>query len=288
MPILIEAPNYTGQILWVVTIAVTVVLFFLVAWILVQLHTHKRKEIRRSHIREEWNVILAGFLMDEGISGQDFELPAAFTAQLKKPFVCSVLASELVRTRQALRGHMAANVVALYNQLGLAACSEQLLNSPKWHLQAKGIQQLSVMEQHQFFDAIYIRVNHPNKWVRNEAQLGMLRLRGTQGIGFLKHLRYPLSEWQQFNLLHQLQLSQTKNLPGLGRWLLSKNNSVVVFSIRLCQMYQLFDYAARIETLQRHASLSVRQVAGECLSHWGFAADAAPVVSFHMPQNQTA
>ncbi len=289
MPFLIQALNFTGYILWVVTAVVSATVCFFVAWIVVQLHIHKKKELRRSRIREEWNIILAGLLMDESASGQDFALPQDFVAQLKKPFVRNVLANELVRTRQSLRGNMAETVKALYNQLGLAECSGSLLRSSKWHLQAKGIQQLSVMEQQQYFDAIYIRVNHPNTWVRNEAQLGMLRLRGPQGLGFLKHLRYPLSEWQQFNLLHQLQLQQTKNLPGLASWLLSKNHSVIVFSIRLCQMYQLFEHAPQIGGLQKHRRAAVRQVATECMQHWGLHTEEPAVALYHaFSQTQTA
>jgi hypothetical protein len=279
---------FSGYILWVVTAIVSAVMLFFVVWILIQLQTNKQKQLRHNAIKEEWNNIVVGLLMDESVVDENFKLPPSFVSKLKKPSVRSVLASELVRTRQSLRGNMADTVVAVYNRLGLAASSGKLLNSHKWHLQAKGIQQLSVMEQHQYFKAIYIRVNHPNVWVRNEAQLGMLRLRGTQGLGFLKHLRYPLSEWQQFNLLHQLQLMQSKNLPGLGAWLLSKNNSVVVFSIRLCQMYQLFEHAGQIEKLQQYASPSVRSVAAECLAHWGLIPQETSVVFYNQPQTHTA
>ena len=270
---------FSGHVLWVVTAIVSAVLVFFIMWILIQMQTHKQKQLRHSAIREEWNNILVDLLMDESVVDDGFKLPPSFVAKLKKPSVRSVLASELVRTRQSLRGNMADTAVAVYNVLGLVASSDRLLNSRQWHRQAKGIQQLSIMEQQQYFDAICIHINHPNIWVRNEAHLGMIRLRGSMGLSFLSHLHYPLSEWQQFNLLHQLQLTQAKNLPGLNTWLRSTNHSIVVFSIRLCQMYQLFEHAERIGKLQKHADPSVRSAAVECMTHWGLTSDE-PAIAF--------
>lgn len=286
---LLDAQGFNGSILWMVTAFVSIVLAFLTGWILFQLQLNHGNKMRRHSIKKEWNAILADLLMNESVLKERVDLPATFVVELRKPFVRRVLAAELVRTRQSLRGTMADTVVAVYNQLGLVACSERLLNSRKWHRQAKGIQQLSIMGQQQYFNAIYRRVNDPNIWVRNEAQLGMLRLKGTKGLGFLKHLRYSLTEWQQFNLLHQLQLQPSRELPSLGTWLLSKNYSVVVFSIRLCRIYQLFEHSELIEQLQQHPSATVRLAASECLSHWGIAAKEFDVTFLQtLPQTQIA
>lgn len=245
------------------------VLAVLVCYILFKLEINKRKEAKRKQIRTAWRNILAELLMDESVMDRTFELPPSFVAELKKPFVRNVLASELVRTRLSLRGQMAETVISVYNQLGLQKHSKNLLQSSLWHKQAKGIQQLSSMAQHQYFDAIYKRVNHPNTWVRNEAQMGMIRMRGIQGLGFLKHLRRPISEWQQFNLLNQLQLEHSKEIPEMSEWLLSNNPSVVQFSIHLCEMYQLFQYTEQINNLRQHPHPVIRTCARACLIHWG-------------------
>lgn len=280
--------DLSERLFWYSTAVVALVLSGLSVWILLLMRTHKRQELRRQQIRAAWNNILANLLMNEDLMEEGIELPPTFTAELKKPFVCSVLASELVSTRQSLRGQMADAVLSVYNQLGLVDYSAKLFYSKKWHRMAKGIQQVSAMAQYQFLDAILQRTNHHNLWVRNEAQLGMLRLRGAQGLYFLESLRQPLSEWQQFNLLHQLQLQNAQSLPDLTQWLQSENHSVAVFTIRLCQLFQCFQYAGQITALQRHPAPAIRIEANQCLHRWGLAelhtGEILPVVqSFLQP-----
>jgi hypothetical protein len=118
---------------------------------------------------------------------------------------------------------------------------------------------------------VYNRVNHTNQYVRNEAQLGMIRLKGAAGLSFLTHLQNPLSDWQQFNLLHQLQLQQVGVIDVAPAWLESDNSSVVVFAIRLCRVFQCFSMSGYLKVLLLHEAPQVREEASKCLAGWGMA-----------------
>ncbi len=261
--------NIYDHLLWWVAAFVWVVLFLLSMWIIVQLRNYRSREQRRQQIRSNWNTVIAGLLMDESVLDESFTLPQSLAVELNNRYVRSVVTTELVHTAGSLRGQMAETLVSLYNHLGLVAHSERLFRSRKWHRKAKGIQQVSAMGQHQFTDEILSLTNHPNTWVRNEAQLGLIRLSGTAGFDFLDDLHQPLSEWQQFNLLHLLHLQPPGEMPGIDRWLQSENHTVVVFAIRLCQSFQLFQHADLVGRLHNHPNPAVRTEAASCMQHWG-------------------
>lgn len=263
--------HFSQNLLWLITAFVAMVLLILGAGILILMQVNKYKEEQRRQIRAQWQDLLAEALMSETIEGENIKLPAPFWKALEKPFVRRVLASELVRTQQSLRGHLNQTVTNLYNLLKLYDQSLALLHSRQWHHKAKGLQQLSAMGQYHVADLIVSYTNHSNESVRNEAQLGMLRMEGLGGLRFLEGLQHPISEWQQFNLLHQLQLHTVTELPDMDRWLKAPQQTVVVLAIRLCRLFQLFGYAGQMEKLQRHANNAIRTEANQCLHHWGLA-----------------
>lgn len=269
-----------GSWLWIITGCTIVALLLMSGWIIIKLNLGKRKELRRQQIRDEWSDLLAGLLMEEDLAETGVTLPDNFARELRKPFVRAVVTAELVRIGQSLRGQMAETAVILYNRLQLEQHSVRLLHSRRWHRQVKGIQQLSAMQQHKYAAEIQQKTNHANTWVRNEAQLAQIRLDGLNGLRFLCQLRQPLSEWQQFNLLHLLQLQPTGPLPQVTEWLAATNTSVVVFALRLCRLFQYFEYAHFIEGLTNHADAGVRSEAIQCLRLWGLVdGTPAPVVN---------
>lgn len=281
----------SAQLLWQITGLVAVVLLLMSIYILIRMRLNHRKEQRRSEIRQEWNSVLAELLMNEQAEDQEPELPARLWQALKKPFVRRVVTSELVRTQASLRGQMNSVIVQLYNKLQLHEVSVSLLFSRQWHRKAKGIQQLSSMGQYQVAELIVAYTNHPHVAVRSEAQVGMVRLEGPQGLRFLNTLRQPLSEWQQFNLLHELQLHKATDITGPEQWLQSANASVVVFAIRLCRQFQLFDFAPQIQQLLHHTQTAVRVESRQCLITWGLLPSAnmeQPVLEFVLPEKLSA
>jgi hypothetical protein len=75
-----------------------------------------------------------------------------------------------------------------------------------------------------------------------EAQTGVIHMTGFPGLRFLDVISYPLTEWQQIKLLEQLRLTPKKEdlSENISGWLLSKNDTVVVFALKLADEYQQF------------------------------------------------
>lgn len=123
---------------------------------------------------------------------------------LKKPAFRQYLINEIIHTRKDISGASAENLKRFYEMLELNKESREKLTRKKWHIKAKGIQELAIMGQKNYVKQIFRLTNHKNQFVRNEAQCALVNFHGFLGLRFLNIITYPLSEWQQIQLLNKL------------------------------------------------------------------------------------
>ena len=117
------------------------------------------------------------------------------------------------------------------------------------------------MELQQYRDKIEPYVNHKKLLVRLEAQNTLLKFNGFKGLNFLDQANYPLTEWQQIKLLEQLNTLPSGDLSGIENWLTSRNDSVVVFALKLARNYFQFQLHDQIVTCLQHPHSDVRNEA---------------------------
>jgi len=229
------------------------------------------RERQRLRQRSVWREHLATFLqraiaMEPGIPGYPHvPIPFRIGRGLRLPDFRQLLIDELITAKKALAGAAADNLVSLYKQLGLEKDTAKKLTSREWHLQAKGIQELAVMEQRQHPERLYRLTNNRNDLVRMEAQSAIIQLYGFEGLRFLDVTDRPLSEWQQIKLL-RLLAGHSGILPdNIAKWLSSPNDCVRIFALKLVadnHLQQLHDHAA---ARLNDASPAVRLQAVLCL-----------------------
>jgi len=142
---------------------------------------------------------------------------------LKKSFFRQYLINEIILARKNISGSSTSNLKNLYEQLNLNKDSFKKLHSRKWHIKTKGIQELAIMEQHDYEKEIFGFANNENEYVRNEAQCSLVNFFGFRGLEFLNNTTHPISEWQQIQLLNKLSNIRPENFDSIKKWLLSTN-----------------------------------------------------------------
>ncbi|MDB5200078.1 MAG: hypothetical protein JWO92_2041 [Chitinophagaceae bacterium] len=159
--------------------------------------------------------------------------------------------NELIEAKKNLSGSSTLNLKKLYEILELDKDSCKKLNSIKWHIKAKGIQELAIMEQVKYVKKIFKLTNNANELVRNEAQCALVSFYGFAGLRFLNVTIYPISQWQQIQLLHKLNDVIPNNFDAVKKWLQSANESVIIFALKLASFYNCNDvYNEVINCLQ--------------------------------------
>ena len=179
-------------------------------------------------------------------------------ANLENQRFRSQFTTQLIAAKKNISGQAGQNLRQLYLQLHLDDYALQLIASGRWHLMAKGIQQIGTMEVQEHLTKVYRYTNHKHELVRAEAQLAVLSLSGFEGLRFLDVISYQLSEWQQIKLLKELSLVSHVRLTGIDKWLKSENPSVVAFALKLVRNYHHFELYEDIVDCLQHPEPYVR------------------------------
>ncbi|HEX7692064.1 MAG TPA: hypothetical protein VF408_06730, partial [Sediminibacterium sp.] len=246
-----------GNLLWGVAIlafllVITITAIYVILWRKKRHHFYKL-EINRDI--ENW---ISHILLEE--TGTDIPISDNIYRLLKNREVKQYLIDELVKCKRNFSGSAGNTIVGLYERLDLKKESVKKSRSRKWFIKARGIQELYLMNQMDMLTTIYKNTNNSNEFVRMEAQTGVIYMTGFAGLRFLDVIAYPLTEWQQIKLLEQLRLTQKKeditaNIPG---WLRSKNDTVIIFVLKLITDYQYFQMKDEVVYCLTHPNEKVR------------------------------
>jgi hypothetical protein len=244
----------------VIIVSVQFFMCGLLTFMLFYLYLRRKRENRL----EKWRLISdllirkAVFYEDEEL-GDETVIPVTNRAMklLHNKHFRKLLTEEIISAKKNITGTSSDNLKQLYKQLHLEAYALKNLKSHQWHIKAKAIQELTIMEMNEFQAEIYVHANAKNELVRMEAQTALVQFSGFEGLSFLDIATYPISDWQQIKLLQQLALVPQIAV-SIENWLASSNTSVVVFTLKLARNYHRFELYDDILPCLDHSDPKVR------------------------------
>ena len=265
-------------------------LFILLIVVVIYAYLYYKKKVflYNGGVSKNLQVWISAIIMED--SFDSVELPRKFYRMMKNPWARNLAMEELLACKRNFSGVAADNIVCLYEHLGLKTDSIKKMHSKRgWHIRAKGIQEIYMMEQRDMLPELYKSTNSDNEYVRMEAQTGVINLTGFAGLRFLDIITYPLTGWQQIKLLEQLKHSSQKEdlSDRIPYWLLSENDTVVVFALKLAGEYQQFGLRENVINCLNHLSVSVRNQALKTLER--LADETIPALLMaHLPNESLA
>ncbi len=253
MPLLLDATHIFINLI-IIFILLLVVLFIVIAAYSVNAN---KRENDMKRWEESIGDLISGAIFSDEESAFTFS-DETTNKLLKNAHYRQCCINEIIKTKKALSGSSSIRLKTLYELLKLDEDSFYKLTSLRWMKKAKGIQELSIMEQVKYGKNIFRLTTHKNETVRNEAQCGLVSYYGFLGLRFLNVTIHPISEWQQIQLLNNLSAAKTENTAMLVRWLKSDIESVVIFSIKLACFYNNYEvYGAVMQSLT-HSSEKIK------------------------------
>jgi len=202
----------------------------------------------------------AGELLDI-ISRTDIRIPKGLTQHLPNKNFRKILIHKLIAVKLNMAGAASENLTRLFRQFKFDKQILKMLNSSSWYKMASAIQQIGIMELDEYKQRLFEFVDHERGLIRVEAQNAILKFYGFEGLRFLDHASYPITEWQQIKLLDQLASLHTENFTGIEVWLESKNDTIVLFALKLVKNYHRFELFDQVVVCLRHKNPLVRQQA---------------------------
>lgn len=226
------------ELLYKSAACLSILTLLLVLLIYANMRHKKRLYFGRKKITEQLNTWISEALLEE--DAIVISTPDWLQHYFREPAHRQYVVDSLININKNISGAAAENITAIYEQLGLKKHAFQKLKSIRSHVKARGIYELYMMGRKEAMDEISEYTDSDNDIVRIEAQIAMVGFMGFEGLSFLSKLTHPLNEWHQLQLLEQLEKLDVKELKELPFWLVSSNNYVQLFALKLADIYQQF------------------------------------------------
>ncbi len=192
-------------------------------------------EKKTQFLKEEYQTMLINYLFSKEINQelvQSFKMVTASTLNRK------ILINQMIDLSITLTGEEKHRLKLLYIDLKLDKDSCKKARGRKWHVKAKGFRELAFMNIHIADDEIIRCLSSRNDILRMEAQFAMIRLNPDNSFTFLDVLEKKFTLWEQLNVYETITFHQIE-LPDFEHLLYSKNNSIVLFALRMIKVFKL-------------------------------------------------
>lgn len=177
---------------------------------------------------------------------------------LAKRFNREVLIEQIIELHKNLSGATSQVLRDLYLQLGFDQDATQRLKKYDWSVKAKAVRELAQMGISEAEPAIAELLNHPNTVLALEVQIALLKLNREHPFSFLNDTEVEITDWQQVSMLAMISHSPHFKIPDFSQWLGSKNDSVVLFVIKMINYYNQLEAADKMIALLSHPSDKIR------------------------------
>ncbi|OIQ30047.1 MAG: hypothetical protein BM564_04580 [Bacteroidetes bacterium MedPE-SWsnd-G2] len=231
----------------------------------------RRKEKERKDCKLSYEPFIIEYLYSSEdpkvLTERQHEIIETLKPKIQSASQRKVIISILYNLMNEVSGEMAESIKLFYYKTGLIEYGVAKLQNKNWYVIAKGIGELTrfnIKEVHQQVEPF---VNHERKEVRSEAHMYMVNLFHFEGLTFLDNLDVPLSEWNQIQLLEVLQKIDNQSICDIKPWLNSKNDTVVIFALKLAEIYNQYEVNTTLLGLLNHPNKNIRIAVIDALTH---------------------
>jgi HEAT repeat protein len=191
-------------------------------------------ENKKQQLKEKYQSLLVDFLFsEEKISNVPHEIGKIAASSFNR----RLLIDQMIDLSINLTGEAKNNLRSLFLLLKLEKDSLKKAYSKQWHVKVKGFRELAFMDITAANPEIIRCLLSKNEIVRMEAQMSMVRLNHEDAFGFLDHLAKSFTQWEQLSIYETIMFHNLA-IPSFDRWLFSKNKSVVLFALRMIDVFK--------------------------------------------------
>ena len=173
----------------------------------------------------------------------------------------------MIRTQKSMLGENYEKLRLLFSQIPPYHASASKLRNRKWYIKARGIREIYEMEQKQYLKEILKERNHPNIYVRREAQIAMVIFLGWESLRFLPYLKREMTLWQQIKIVEKLyDLHPTPEVKYLRKAYNTTRPYAQELLMRIIRKFELFSEVAFIIKFLDHENFDRRETAIYCIN----------------------
>jgi hypothetical protein len=260
------------SVIWAIVVLLVVIIVILIFYLKIlrtNIRVTDRKNIKYKQVVEE-NLIKFLYSEQESVllSNTQKKIIKKFKRGASSKRKRKIISDTFFILSQEISGNMILTMHKLYEEIGLLKYTIKKIKSKRWNIIAIGIRDARRFKIEKVKNVVTNYINHPREEVRREAHLYFLDLFGYDGMHFLDDLKVPLSEWDQIQLLGEIQRIENHLILDVSKWLNSDNHYVISFMLCIVKMFNRLETKEILLTLLHHQNEFVRLKAIEVLTHF--------------------
>jgi len=248
----------------IVIISCILCLFVLLIWILINRNKMEARQAETNRLMEQFESLLFDYLTSE----HNEDIYRKIDLNSRYDFNRGILISQMRELSKSMSMTMSIGLNEearvqlrnLYQQMHLDQDSIRKIHHSKWHIQVKGFRELAFMDVTEANSKIRHALKSKNNILRMEAQLALVRLNEDDPFGFLDHLTHPFTLWEQLSVYELIALHDLP-VPQFSRWTSSPNKTVVIFALRMIQVFKQQHAAPQVIECLHHPDKDIRHMA---------------------------
>jgi len=252
----INQPGLLFRSLIVVIIISIIGQFVLLVWILLNRNKLQIVQLKTDKLMTQYQALLVDYLFSENKEDMFCEIQQIATSKFNK----KILIDQMIDLSVNLSGEAKEELRDLYFKLNLDEDSIAKAYNYKWHIKIKGFKELAFMNIKEANKEIKRALKSNNDILRMEAQLALVRLNEDDPFKFLDDLKKPFTLWEQLNV-HELITFHNLPIPDFSRWTNSPNKTVVLFSLRMINVFKQIHAVEAVIKCLEHSDNEVRHMA---------------------------
>lgn len=224
------------KIVWSLCFSFATLWILLVAIIVINKLIRNEANKRTANTTAKIEQKIYKHLFDSEQLDQLFPVPLLLNRKEKE-----IAINVLVALKKRLSGDFADAIEKIYRYLNLEKVSIKRAYSSKYHIAAKGIQELTIMKCISAITIARLRMNATNLVLRREALYSLIKMEGFKGLTELKTLELPISRWQMITIINALKEEEKPEILNLNDCINLKNEDVILLLLKIVIQ---FDYYA--------------------------------------------
>lgn len=202
---------------------------------------------------------LSGEVYDEKVNEFKKKIP------IHKDWCKDLLIQNIIDLDKNLKGQSKDQLLSIFFNLGLLGYTEKLVNSKAWYLKTKGIYYWKELNYSKAAEKVYPLIFHKTPNIRSAALVAYISLSEANPLDVLEKYGDSISYIEGLNLMEVIQRRRFKKPNNLVHWLDFKEDSKLIFALKLVAHYNDVQSAESVVKLLSSSNSKVRQEAIKCI-----------------------
>lgn len=232
----------------------------------------KKIEQKKQSIREKIQEYISAWLIEDDVPIVDFmtrETHNYFSdKQMKDPLFREILYEEIFIANRVLLGDEQMKIKELYKYFGFEQKIKKEFFKYKWYKIVNAANDMLAIKALESSTRFTELLDHPNQFVRLIAVKAEISMGGDQ-VEILSELRYPLTDWELYEIINFLKRNNFKQFNSLEKLIDHKEPSVCVLGLLIARTFQELYLNVDFMKLLLSSNTRVRKYAIEYLAECG-------------------